>query len=85
MNLFAGELLAVLDVTSTQVAAWCLLPNHYHLLIETADLKASTRALGQLHGRSSRIWNLEDEKPGRKVFHRSADRRLRSEAHSWVP
>jgi putative transposase len=79
MDGFAIALLA-----ASQPAAWCLLPNHYHVLIETSNLGALTRALGKLHGRSSRAWNLEDTSIGRQVFHRAADRHVRSEAHFWA-
>lgn len=48
------------------------------------DLRAFTTALGKLHGRSARAWNLKDGALHRKVFHRSADRHIRSEAHFWA-
>ncbi|NNC89013.1 MAG: hypothetical protein HKN82_11195 [Akkermansiaceae bacterium] len=65
-------------------AAWCVLPNHYHLLIRTGAIKALTRHLGLLHGRLSREWNLEDDQAGRKVWHRVSDRGNRSGDHYWV-
>lgn len=81
---FAGELLDTLALESVPVAAWCLLPNHYHLLASVADLKATTLSLGRLHGRSARFWNVEDTADGRKVFHRAADRHIRSDRHFWA-
>ena len=30
--------------------AWCVLPNHYHLLIKCMDLKRTEQELGQLQG-----------------------------------
>ena len=81
---FASELLATLASAGAPIAAWCLLPNHYHVLAKITDLKATTRQLGQLHGRSSRLWNIEDAADGRRVFYRAADRRIRSERHFWA-
>lgn len=84
MDTFAEELLATCATTLAEVTAWCVLPNHYHLLLETPDLRALTIALGRLHGRTSRTWNLEERTTGRTVFHRTADRRIRSDAHFWA-
>ncbi len=71
-------------MSTLQLTAWCVLPNHYHLLVETDDLKNVTHSLGQLHGRSSRAWNLEDKTTARKTFHRASDRHIRSESHHWA-
>jgi putative transposase len=54
--------------------AWCLLPNHYHLYLETPDMKQTLVALGKLHGRASFVWNGEDAQRGRHVWHSVADR-----------
>jgi len=61
-----------------------VLPNHYHLLAETPDLKQLKKELGKLHGRTSYEWNLEEGVPGRTVWHRCADRGIRSEGHYWA-
>ena len=82
MNWFADAVLST--CADSQVSAWCFLPNHYHLLIETADLRHLVKTLGGLHGRSSRAWNLEDHTIGRQIFARSADRHVRSDAHFWA-
>ena len=67
-----------------QVAAWVILPNHYHFLCKTHDIRATKRALGKLHGRTSHAWNLEDAKQGRKVWFRSAETWIKSERHYWA-
>jgi putative transposase len=82
MDMFADELLAACSLG--HVAAWCLLPNHYHLLIELPDLARLTRALGRLHGRYSHNWNLEENLVGLTVFRGAADRHVRSDAHFWA-
>lgn len=67
-----------------EVCAWCVLPNHYHLLVRSVRLKELVRRLGQFHGRSSNAWNDEEDCRGRKVWHRCFDRRIRSERHLWA-
>jgi putative transposase len=64
--------------------AWCLLPNHYHLLVKTDQLKELRAALGKLHGRSSFKWNGEDDSRGRQVWHNCFDRVVRSLRHFWA-
>ena len=81
MSAFEDALLTTLDAHSTHVFAHVLLPNHYHALVDCPDVAALRSALGRLHGRSSRAWNLEDRTNGRKVFHGSAETRQKSEGH----
>ena len=64
--------------------AWCLLPNHYHVLVKTNRLKELRREIGKLHGRSSFTWNGEDDKRGRQVWHNCFDRDIRSQRHFWA-
>ena len=82
MDAFSEELLSTLD--GCQLHAWCLLPNHYHLYLETPDMKQALAALGKLHGRASFVWNGEDGQRGRHVWHSVADRQIRNEAHGWA-
>lgn len=84
MTAFAGELMTTCAPPVARVFAWCILPNHYHLLLETPHLRALTAAVGRLHGRTSRAWNLAEHATGRYVFSRAADRLIRSEAHFWA-
>lgn len=49
--------------------AWCVLPNHYHILVTTEHIAELRRRLGQFHGRSSHEWNGEDSARGRKVWY----------------
>jgi putative transposase len=80
---FNEVLLETLQECDTSLFAWCVLPNHYHLLIETRNLSALKWQVGRLHGRTSKLWNLDD-KHGRKVWHRCSDRAIRDERHFWV-
>ncbi|KPL11736.1 hypothetical protein AMJ85_03185 [candidate division BRC1 bacterium SM23_51] len=66
------------------VLAWCVLPNHYHLLIETNGIAAVIASIGQFHGRHAYRWNREDDARGRRVWHNCTERKIRSERHFWA-
>jgi putative transposase len=81
---FCVALLSAIGPSTTGIHAWCVLPNHYHLLASVPDLRAAVRALGKLHGRASFRWNKEEEARGRQVWHAASDRLMRSESHFWA-
>ncbi len=66
------------------VFSWCVLPNHYHILLRTDRIKELRKTLGQLHGRTSRYWNLEDNRVGRKVWYNYFDREMKPTRHFWA-
>lgn len=84
MDAFTADLLAAFATDTTRAFAWCVLPNHYHALIETPDVLRVLRELGHLHGRTSYDWNGEEQTRGRKVFFRAVERAMRSERHFWA-
>jgi len=84
MDGFSRDLLAVLAASDRQVFAWCVLPNHYHALVETEDVLGLLRVLGRFHGRTSHAWNGQDGVRGRKVFFRAVERAMRSDRHFWA-
>lgn len=53
MENFSRDLLAVFAANARQTFAWCVLPNHYHALVEAPDIKRVLHELGLLHGRTS--------------------------------
>jgi putative transposase len=81
---FEGQLLGTLNGISTPCAAWCVLPNHYHVLVPIVDFKIFGREIGRLHGRTSFEMNREDNTRGRKVWHDFEDRCMRGEGHYWT-
>jgi putative transposase len=81
---FTEQLLAVFQVARYELMAWCVLPNHYHLLAKTRSLKQLKQELGRLHGRTAREWNQAEQMAGRTIWHRCADRAMRSERHYWA-
>jgi putative transposase len=67
-----------------EISAWCILPNHYHVLIRSERISELLFELGQFHGRSAFAWNREDGRRGRKVWCNCLERRIRSERHFWA-
>jgi putative transposase len=84
MEEFSRSLLSSLTENQIIVHAWCVLCNHYHLLVEHPSVKFIAGILGRLHGRTSFLWNGEEQQRGRQVWHRCADRSMRSENHFWA-
>jgi putative transposase len=64
--------------------AWCILPNHYHVLLKTAQIAELRNELGLFHGRSSYKWNGEDGTRGRQVWHNCFERKMKSERHFYA-
>lgn len=81
---FSWLLLDTLSEQRATIHAWCVLPNHYHVLVGTLQLKDMSRHLGRLHGRTSHQWNGEDDARGRQVWYRASDRAIRSDRHFWA-
>ncbi len=81
---FESELLETIQEWTQTVFAWVVLPNHYHLLVHTADINELLKALGRLHGRTSFRWNGEEACRGRQVWHRVAETAMKSERHFWA-
>ena len=84
MQSFSDMLLAVLSEHGAQIHAWCVLPNHYHLLVQTERVLDLLFDLGRLNGRTSRLWNVEDRMPGRKTWCGVVDHTMRGDGHFWA-
>jgi len=65
---------------SAELRAWVIMPTHYHVLARV-DLESFRTWIGRQHNGAATRWNREDSTPGRKVWYRFADRRIRSERH----
>ncbi|MFS8086769.1 MAG: hypothetical protein ACMG6H_14135, partial [Acidobacteriota bacterium] len=48
-----SALLGACEYFSANVYLWCVLPNHYHILLQTDRLRELRTELGKFHGRSS--------------------------------
>ena len=84
MDGFSAALLELFQEHTTRTVAWCVLPNHYHALVETPNILKLLRELGRFHGRTSHAWNGEENTRGRQVFHRAVERFMRSERHFFA-
>jgi putative transposase len=81
---FEQRLLQAIEKLGARCAAWCVLPNHYHVLVEMRHIREFSVGLGRLHGRTSFEMNQADQMGGRKVWYRCMDRAMRSERHFYV-
>jgi putative transposase len=81
---FESDLLKTLSHSTSAIFAWNLLPNHYHVLVDTRDIEGVLRLLGRLHGRTSFRWNGEEDLHKGKVWHRAAETVMKSDRHFWA-
>jgi len=79
-----AEVLEICEEQNCLIFAWCILPNHYHLLLRTDKIDDMRMHLGKFHGSSSFRWNGEDNLRGRKVWFRCFERPMKSERHFWA-
>jgi putative transposase len=84
MERFCGTLLDVLRRHDTRIHAWCVLPNHFHALVETPKILAVLAGLGRMHGRLSFQWNGEEQTRGRQVWCGAVERFMRNDRHFWA-
>jgi putative transposase len=79
-----ADVLTVCSELCVATHAWCILPNHYHILVTTDRIAQLRRGLGQFHGRSSHAWNGEDSNRGRKAWYNCFERPMKSPRHFWA-
>jgi putative transposase len=84
MESFSDTLLGVFAGRGGRIHAWCVLPNHYHALIETRQILLVLEDLGKMHGRLSFYWNGEERARGRQVWCGAAERYMRNDDHFWA-
>src|SRR5437588_12821740 len=81
---FETRLLDGLKENCEAIYAWTILPNHYHVLVQTSDVSVALSALGRLHGQTSYDWNGQEQQRGRKVWCSAAETAMKSERHFWA-
>jgi len=81
---FERSLLSTLAEPCEQVCVWCVLPTHYHVMVQCRSIPLCRRAIGKLHGRLSHGWNVEDGAAGRTCWHRCLLKEIKTEAHRWA-
>lgn len=53
MGEFEATLTQAITAEAEELLAWCILPNHYHVLVHCMGIDRIRKALGKLHGRMS--------------------------------
>ncbi|MFZ5833720.1 MAG: transposase [Planctomycetota bacterium] len=81
---FEVELVETIRLRAIALFAWIVLPNHYHVLVQTPSVKGLLADLGRLHGRTSYRWNGEDGQRSRKNWCNAAETAMKSEGHFWA-
>jgi putative transposase len=84
MDLFSATLLKTIQQHARTVA-WCVLPNHYHVLVEAQNILKLLHEIGRLHGRVSHSWNGEENTRGCVVFTELPSGSCARSATSWRP
>jgi len=82
---FELALLSSIKVEEIKLLCWVILPNHYHLVLNVADLNILSKKLKYLHGYTSYKWNKEDGLQNkRKVWYKYSDRFIRTEDYYYA-
>ncbi len=66
-----------------QLYAWCILPNHYHLLVKV-NLIVFSETISKIHRKTAFEWNKHDGTAKRRVWFRFSDRKIRNTNHFWA-
>ncbi len=84
MSNFESVLLEKVDASADRIMAWVVLPNHYHILIRTDNIKSFLHQLGRFHGSMSYSWNGEENRRGRKVWCNALEHAIKTDRHFWA-
>lgn len=84
MDDFSAALCECLKEYGLETGAWVLLPNHYHAVVLSERVLELLKALGRLHGKSSFLWNGEEQMRGRKVWCNAIERALLTDSHHYA-
>jgi len=84
LSWLADQVLNGLTQAQLSHAAWVFLPNHYHLLLQTEDLRDVSETLRLLHSRIATEMNGRQKMRGRQVWYRFTDRLIRNDRHCWA-
>ena len=81
---FSFDLCRLFHETARQLIAWVVLPNHYHVNVDSIDILALLKQIGRLHGRTSYVWNVESGMQGRRVWCNACETVMKSEGHFYA-
>jgi len=81
--LFFDVLVNLCHRHNLDLIAWMIADNHYHVLVSSGECFKMGALTKSLHSATSKLFNDEDQTPGRRVWHQYWDRRIRDEQESW--
>ena len=84
MSEFETLFLDRLLITNIELYAFSILPNHYHVLLETENITVTLKELFKLHQQTGFRWNAEDKTKGRRVWCNVLEHKIKSERHFWA-
>jgi len=84
LSMLTETVLGNLEQAGLICSAWVFLPNHYHLLISTEDLRHVSGVLRRTHSFLGLWINRRQQASGRRVWYRFTDRRIRNSRHYWA-
>ncbi|MDP2683602.1 MAG: transposase [bacterium] len=65
------------------MVAWVVLSNHYHILLKVKNADQLPKLVGNIHTNSSRLLNINDNFPGRKIWWNYWDKCIRDDSDFW--
>lgn len=81
MRTFADALTGTLRASCASLDAWCLLPDQWHALVLSLDLRATMLALDRLHAHTGTAWRMHDGARGRVGWIVCTNQRIRDDTH----
>ncbi|MBU0530965.1 MAG: transposase [Candidatus Uhrbacteria bacterium] len=82
-ELFFDVLINLVNDHGSDLVAWVILHEHYHLVIYSENAFTFRRFITRLHSITATLLNREDECSGRKIWYQYWDRRIRNEEDFW--
>jgi len=68
LDFLQATILEQLSLMNWNLQAWCVLPNHNHLIATSDDPASLAKTIRKIHSITARHINAEDNKPGRQVW-----------------
>ncbi len=81
---FEDALFKIAERKNFKFDAYAVLPNHYHILLSTTNIKNLLKDFFLLHQKTGFYWNKEDNLKGRRVWCNLLDSPIKSDRHYWA-
>ena len=77
LDFFLASLFKYAVEFNWELRAWAVLSNHYHFVAQSpSDPGNLSKFLGKLHMQTAKELNLQDNTPGRKVWHQFCEKHI---------